>query len=136
MTILQEDVAEKFNKEQPLNQGTADSGWILLDYGSVIVHIMTPQMKNFYKLERKWKDGEFVDLTRILDQLPTNSGRASPDETWAVASSGGGGGGDDWDGDDWSPEDEDDGKRSQVYEEEEEEEYDDDGDEDEEEEEE
>ena len=30
--------------------GDAASGWILLDYGPVIVHIMTPQMRGFYKV--------------------------------------------------------------------------------------
>jgi hypothetical protein len=44
--------------EQPSKQGSAVSGWILLDYGSIIVHVMTPQMRNFYKLEKRWKEAE------------------------------------------------------------------------------
>ena len=43
---------------QPKKQGDASGGWIILDYGSIIVHIMTPQMRNFYKLEKRWKDAE------------------------------------------------------------------------------
>jgi len=51
---------------QPHKEGDAASGWILLDYGSLIVHIMTPQMRNFYKLEKRWKDAEIYDLQNVL----------------------------------------------------------------------
>lgn len=54
--------------QQPTKEGDAASGWILLDYGSVIVHIMTPQMRNFYKLEKRWKDAEIFDLSSLLAQ--------------------------------------------------------------------
>ena len=64
-TILLEHSKKPYNKD-----GNAASGWIILDYGSLIVHIMTPQTKNFYKLERRWKDAEVYDLTNIL---PNNS---------------------------------------------------------------
>lgn len=39
----------------------------LLYVGSIIVHIMTPQMRNFYKLERRWKDAEVVDTSFLLE---------------------------------------------------------------------
>lgn len=66
---IEEDVLVAFT-EQPSKEGDAASGWILLDYGSVIVHIMTPQMRNFYKLEKRWKDAEVFDLTNLLLQPP------------------------------------------------------------------
>ena len=43
------------------------SGWIVLDYRSVIVHIFTPEQREFYGLDRMWSDGEQVDLTEILE---------------------------------------------------------------------
>ena len=42
-------------------EGTAASGWIVMDYGSIIVHVMTPQMRAFYKIERRWRDAEVGD---------------------------------------------------------------------------
>ena len=35
-------------------EGTADSGWVLLDYGGVIVHIFAPQEREYYTLDRLW----------------------------------------------------------------------------------
>lgn len=42
------------------------TGWIVLDYGSVIVHIFTRDQRAFYDLDRMWADGETVDLDKIL----------------------------------------------------------------------
>ena len=32
-------------------QGTADSGWMVVDYGSIMVHIMTPKSRLYYNIE-------------------------------------------------------------------------------------
>lgn len=44
------------------------TGWILLDYGSVVVHVFTKEARETYSLERLWCDGENVDLTPWLSQ--------------------------------------------------------------------
>lgn len=41
-------------------EGTAASHWILLDYGSVIVHVFTPPERDFYQLERHWSEAKTV----------------------------------------------------------------------------
>ena len=45
------------------SEGYASASWILLDYGSVIVHVFTPDAKDFYSLERLWSDAPEVALT-------------------------------------------------------------------------
>jgi ribosome-associated protein len=35
-------------------EGTPESHWVLLDYGSVIVHVFTPPERDYYQLERHW----------------------------------------------------------------------------------
>jgi ribosome-associated protein len=41
-------------------EGTAASHWILVDFGSVIVHVFTPPDRDFYQLERHWSEARTV----------------------------------------------------------------------------
>lgn len=47
-------------------QGAPESGWILLDYGDIIVHIMTPKSRSYYDLESFWSNGVEVPLEGVL----------------------------------------------------------------------
>ncbi len=41
-------------------EGNANTGWILLDFGSVVVHVFGPQEREYYRLERLWNDAKTV----------------------------------------------------------------------------
>ena len=41
-------------------EGTADSGWMLLDLGDIIVHIFTPFEREYYQLEKLWSKALLV----------------------------------------------------------------------------
>jgi ribosome-associated protein len=41
-------------------EGTAASHWVLLDYGSVVVHVFTPPERDYYQLERHWSGARTV----------------------------------------------------------------------------
>jgi ribosome-associated protein len=41
-------------------EGSADSGWLLLDFGGIIVHIFGPQEREYYRLERLWSEAKTV----------------------------------------------------------------------------
>jgi ribosome-associated protein len=46
---------------RPLHvEGTSGSGWLLLDYSSVIAHIFLPTTRQYYKLEQLWKNARIV----------------------------------------------------------------------------
>ena len=41
-------------------EGTADSGWLLLDFGDVIVHIFAPFEREYYQLDKLWSRASTV----------------------------------------------------------------------------
>jgi len=60
---LSGDLSRQLKAEvgKPVNiEGEADSGWVLIDYGDVIVHIFSPDMRTFYDLEGFWKEARTV----------------------------------------------------------------------------
>lgn len=42
------------------SEGTADDGWLLIDYGSVVVHIFRPEQRAYYGLEQLWSGATTV----------------------------------------------------------------------------
>lgn len=42
-------------------EGMEASDWVLVDYGSVVVHVMLPQARQFYDLEKLWTPIEKAD---------------------------------------------------------------------------
>ncbi|MGN0467542.1 MAG: ribosome silencing factor [Acutalibacteraceae bacterium] len=44
------------------------TGWILLDYGCVVLHIFTGESREYYNLERLWADAEELDISDIVNE--------------------------------------------------------------------
>ncbi len=63
---LAEDVEDKMAElGVPLRsrEGNQEGRWIVLDYGTVLVHIFHPEAREYYHLEKLWSDGSNgVDL--------------------------------------------------------------------------
>ena len=53
-------VKEKFDLRPTQIEGDSDSGWMLLDYGGVILHLFSPDLRDYYALEQLWADGRVV----------------------------------------------------------------------------
>lgn len=61
---VQEELA-KAGFEPKRVEGVRSSGWILLDYGDIVVHIFSKEDRLFYDLERIWRDGRDISKEEL-----------------------------------------------------------------------
>lgn len=63
MDAITEGLLEALKKEgthAAVVEGTPESGWMLIDFGSVIVHVFSPEKRAYYQLEELWKEAPVV----------------------------------------------------------------------------
>lgn len=63
LSALADGVNEKtreIQKKKGRVEGSAEAGWIVLDYGDIVVHIFNADLRSYYKLEDLWKDGKVL----------------------------------------------------------------------------
>ncbi len=56
-------IAEGLREEgiKPIGrEGSSNAHWMLIDFGSVVVHVMAPPERDFYQLERLWADAPLL----------------------------------------------------------------------------
>ncbi len=63
---IEDKVKEKYGKSPLRVEGQSEGAWILLDYGDIIVHIMLPQDRDYYKIEAFWGHAEQTCFQSIL----------------------------------------------------------------------
>ena len=62
-----DDEMKKLGVEVDHIEGRA-TGWILLDYNDVLVHIFQPESRQYYNIERLWNDAARIDLSDVLTE--------------------------------------------------------------------
>lgn len=62
-----EEEAHKAGYHLKQREGRANSSWILLDFGDIIVHVFDKENRLFYDLERIWKDGRDITLEELAE---------------------------------------------------------------------
>ena len=63
LTSLAENTEEKGKADglgRPYIEGLPLSGWMVMDYGSVVVHLFSPEKRDYYQLEELWKAGKIL----------------------------------------------------------------------------
>lgn len=67
---LSDYVEEELGRQgiRPLRvEGYSTSNWVLMDYGSVVVHLFQREARAFYDLERLWKDGKQLETADFIE---------------------------------------------------------------------
>lgn len=61
---LAKEIRKYFDKTGLKEKSKPDlnSGWIILDYGYIIIHIFTEEMNTFYQLEKLWGDAKIIPV--------------------------------------------------------------------------
>jgi ribosome-associated protein len=59
---VEEEVFKKLNLKVWRRQGDENALWIILDYGSVVVHVFQTKCRKYYALEALWADAETVNI--------------------------------------------------------------------------
>ena len=76
---IAEAVEEALRKEaniKPIGrEGFEDMRWVLLDYGTIVVHIFLPAERDYYRLEQLWDAAETVDVALAGIEDPVYSER-------------------------------------------------------------
>lgn len=61
-----EAMLEEAGETKLHREGYRSGSWVLLDFGSVVIHLFMDEARRFYNLERLWADAEEVDISGLL----------------------------------------------------------------------
>lgn len=64
---IEDKVKEKYDRLPLRIEGQSEGTWILLDYGDVIVHVMLPQDRDYYKIESFWGHAQQIHFQPITN---------------------------------------------------------------------
>lgn len=62
---IREETLDKLHIKPYAYDGYRNSQWIVIDYGSVMVHVFQPETREFYRLEELWSDGKVTTLPDV-----------------------------------------------------------------------
>lgn len=57
--------------------GLEEGRWVVMDYGSVVIHLFDEETRGYYNLENLWADGKLVDVSEIVNSSSASMARYS-----------------------------------------------------------
>jgi len=61
-----DEAMQRAGAKRRTREGFADAHWVLVDYGDVVIHVLQNEDREFYSLERLWKDCPLIELPEDL----------------------------------------------------------------------
>lgn len=59
---VMDEVSDRCAEKPYRQEGQKQMQWVLIDYINVVVHVITPELRRFYKLEEMWSDAGFTEV--------------------------------------------------------------------------
>lgn len=56
---VMKDMRKQYKKKGH-KEGEARDGWLIVDYGDVVVHLLSPDQRAYYQLEELWNEGKIL----------------------------------------------------------------------------
>lgn len=74
-----DEVRERLREEAGISplatEGEETSKWVLIDYGSIVVHVFQPEQREYYRLEQLWSEAPTLDVAVAGIEDPVYSER-------------------------------------------------------------
>jgi ribosome-associated protein len=81
VSAIADHIERELRKEKikPLSvEGTSEGQWVLMDYGSVIIHVFFESVREFYDLEGLWSDAPRITVSAAPKTKPSAGRRPHP----------------------------------------------------------
>ena len=72
-----EDRLRELGSKPIRREGEREGRWVLIDFGDIIVHIQHEDEREYYALERLWKDCPEIDLAAVVAPTPPVAGSSA-----------------------------------------------------------
>ncbi|MGV2481058.1 UNVERIFIED_CONTAM: ribosome silencing factor, partial [Salmonella enterica subsp. enterica serovar Weltevreden] len=59
---VEEALLKELGRKPLRREGRGSGDWVLLDYGDIVVHVFSSEQREYYALERLWKDVPVIDV--------------------------------------------------------------------------
>ena len=64
LNAITDHILDEMKQHQQLyplrTEGRGENGWVLMDYGDVVVHLFSPEVRSYYDLEALWRDANVL----------------------------------------------------------------------------
>jgi ribosome-associated protein len=67
---VEELLKEEADRKPLRDEGRSEAEWVLLDYGEIMVHVFQRSSREYYDLERLWRDAPVIDWSPAVSDAP------------------------------------------------------------------